>query len=63
MALGRVIHPIPLSRVPNVSINHFGVIPKNHQLDKWRLIVDLSELAGSSVNDGIDRELCSLKYV
>ena len=63
VALGRVIGPIPPSRVPNVQINRFGVIPKNHQPDKWRLIVDLSDPAGFSVNDGIDRELCSLKYM
>ena len=29
---------------------------------KWRLIVDLSALAGASVNNGIDKELCSLSY-
>ena len=63
VALGRVIGPFSLSRVPNLQISHFGVIPKNHQPGKWRLIVDLSDPAGSSVNDGIDRELCSLKYV
>ena len=63
MALGQVIGPIPLSRVLNVQINHCGVILKNHQLSKSRLIMDLSDLAGSSVNDGIDRELCSLKYI
>lgn len=39
------------------------MIPKNHQPDKWKLIVNLSDPAGSSVNDGIDRELRFLKYV
>ena len=33
-----------------------GVIPKS-QLGKWRLII------GSSINDGISKELCSLQYV
>ena len=47
--------------VPGV-INPFGVIPKLHQPGKWRLIVDLSHLKGSSVNDGIKSELCSLLY-
>ena len=60
IALGRVIGPVSMSRVPSIQINRFGVIPKNHQPGKWRLIVDLS---GFSINDGIDRELCSLKYV
>ena len=63
VALGSVIGPISLSRVSNVQISCVGVIPKNHQPNKWKLIVDLSNPAGSSVNDGIDRELCSLKYV
>ena len=51
IALGRVIG---LSRVPSIQINCFGVIPKNHQPEKWRLIVDLSDPAGFSINDGID---------
>ena len=48
IALGRVIGPVSLSRVPSIQINHFGVIPKNHQPGKWRLIVDLSDPAGFS---------------
>ena len=46
-----------------VHISRFGVIPKSSQPGKWRLIVDLSDPVGSSVNDGISRELCSLSYV
>ena len=30
--------------------------------NKWRLIVDLSHPTGSSVNDGIYSNLCSLHY-
>ena len=48
---------------PDVHINRFGVIPKNYQQDKWRLITDLSYPSGSSVNDGIPSQLCSLTYV
>ena len=48
---------------PDVHINRFRVIPKNNQPDKWRLITDLSYPSGSSVNDGIPSELCSLTYV
>ena len=40
----------------------FGVIPKKHKPGKWRLIIDLSAPEGSSVNDGIAKELCSLAY-
>ena len=59
---GRVIGPLGHQSMPAVHINRFGVIPKNHQPGKWRLIVDLSHPSGFSVNDGIEPELCSLKY-
>ena len=48
--------------VPTVHTSPFGVIPKKHKPEKWRLILDLSSPAGLSVNDGIDKELCSLAY-
>ena len=60
--LGRVIGPLKPEEHPTVHVSRFGVIPKNHQPGKWRLIVDLSHPAGASVNDGIEPELCSLKY-
>ncbi len=60
---GRVLGPVDSCKVPvRVVINRFGVIPKPHQPGKWRLIVDLSHPRGESVNDGIERELCSLTY-
>lgn len=39
-----------------------GLVPKSHQSNKWRLIVDLSHPRGSSVNDGINPDWCSLRY-
>ena len=44
-------------------VSRFGLIPKKDQKDKWRLIQDLSHPEGRSINDGIDRDLCSLTYV
>ncbi len=44
-------------------VNRFGLVPKGHVPGKWRLIVDLSFPAGSSINDGVSSELCSLQYV
>ena len=38
------------------------VIPKGKS-GKWRLIIDLSSPVGRSVNDGIDPEWCSMKYI
>ncbi len=47
----------------SLHINRFGTIPKKHQPGKWRLITDLSYPEGKSVNDAIDKSLCSLSYV
>ena len=49
--------------VQGLVVSHFGLIPKRVQKDKWRLIQDLSRPDGRSINDGIDRDLCSLIYV
>ena len=48
--------------VGHIEVNRFGIIPKNHQVGKWRLIVDLYYPKGYSVNDGIEPVLCSLNY-
>ncbi len=61
-AAGRIIGPLSLPGGEGVHVSRFGVIPKPHQPGKWRLIVDLSHPKGRSVNDGVDRELCSLSY-
>ena len=62
-AAGRFIGPLQ----PDVDIHlsHFRVIPKGHTPGKWRLITDLSHPPGLhiSVNDGINKEMCSLSYV
>lgn len=64
MQTGRVLGPFPKSQAQQAGwhINRFGVIPKKHQLNKWRLIVDLSFPNNASVNMGIDPTLCSLSY-
>ena len=63
LLLGRMSGPYPTLACSDVHISRFGVIPKNHQPNKWRLITDLSHPAGSSINDGIPPPLCSLSYV
>ena len=61
---GRLIGPIPdPDLLPSLHISRFGVIPKGHNTGKWRLITDLSYPPGVSVNDGIDKSLCSLEYI
>ena len=57
---GRVLGPFSLTAFPFVQVSRFGVIPKSS--GKWRLIIDLSSPEGSSVNNGIAPELCSMRY-
>ena len=59
----RVAGPFNTTILSEGDMSRFGVIPKNHQSDQWRLIVDLSYPKDHSVNDGIPGSLCSLKYV
>ena len=59
-AAGHLLGPVPGACV---HISRMGVIPKGHVPGRWRVITDLSNPPGASVNDGIDTDLCSLKYV
>ena len=56
IALGRVAGPFQQSLVPHAHLSRFGVIPKNHQPNKWRLIIDLSHPIDGSVNGGIPKD-------
>ena len=60
---GRLIGPLDPASFPYVQISSLGAIPKKHTVDEWRLILDLSHPKAASVNDGIDRGLCSLSYM
>ena len=59
---GRVLGPVPPEQAQSLQVNRLGLVPKAHQPGKWRLIVDLSFPKGSSVNNGIKSEECSLHY-
>ena len=60
---GRIIGPLPPGTThDHVQINRLGVIPKGHAPGRWRLITDLSFPADTSVNDGIDPQVCSIRY-
>ena len=58
----RIAGPFNPNQFPETHISRFGVIPKRDQPGKWRLILDLSSPEGHSVNDGIEPDMCSLKY-
>jgi hypothetical protein len=62
VSLGRMVGPLDSQWRSSIHISRFGVIPKPHQPGKWRLITDLSSPNGTSINDGIDSQLCSLSY-
>ena len=53
--------PLPIELIPLVHVSPIGLVPKPHS-NSFRMIVDLSAPRGSSVNDGIREELCSLQY-
>ena len=59
---GRMLGPFPPGRIPAIHTNRMGVVPKGRTPGKWRIITDLSHPDGGSVNDGIQPQLCSLKY-
>ena len=59
---GRIAGPFREQEVPEVHVSRFGVIPKSGKPDEWHLILDLSFPPDKSVNDGIDQQLCSLRY-
>ena len=63
VSAGRVAGPFRRSLIPHAHVSHFGVISKNQQPNKWRLIVDLSHPTSGSINSSIPKELCSLKYI
>ena len=49
--------------IPSAHVSRFGGIPKSHQLNKWRLIIDLSHAHGKSIDDGVQKDLCSMAYI
>ena len=59
---GRLIGPLPRAAVQHIHVGPTGLVPKGHESRKWRTIVDLSAPLSFSVNDGIQEDLCSLRY-
>ena len=61
---GRVLGPFePNELGPPAHISPIGIIPKRHQENAWRLIVDMSSPEGFSINDGIAPSMSSLEYI
>lgn len=60
-ATGSVAGPFSCPPFPNLQVSSLGVVPKK-DLGEFRLIHHWSYLKGSSVNDAITSELCSVSY-
>ena len=63
VSCGRVAGPFSSPPFTGLHISRFGVVPKNNQPGKWRLILDLSSPDGHSVNDGIPKSPFSIQFV
>ena len=63
VSFGRVAGPFRVPPFPSLHISRFGVISKNNQPGRWRLILDLSSPEGQSVNDGILKPPFAVQYV
>ena len=57
-----MLGPVDPGLAGSIQVNRFGLVPRGHESDKWRLIIYISFPGGSSVNDGIGPELCGLCY-
>ena len=62
VGLGRLVGPVSPCFCNEIQVSPIGLIPKAHQTNKWRLIVDLSSPHNHSTNSGISPDLCSLSY-
>ncbi|KAJ1218829.1 hypothetical protein NDU88_006401 [Pleurodeles waltl] len=60
-ALGRLAGPFERPPLSGFVCSPLGVVPKREP-GQFRLIHNLSAPRGSSVNDAIDRQLCSVRY-
>ena len=63
LTLGRLAYIPNPTNLPWYHASPTGIIPKKHKPGKWRLIVDLSAPEGHSINDSIEKALCSLSYI
>lgn len=60
ISLGRIAGPFKKPPFKQFKVSPVGLVPKND--GTWRLITHLSYPEGGSVNDGIDKQLCSVSY-
>ena len=61
LTAGRIVGPFDVPPFDPFRVSPLGIIPKK-SLGEFRLIHHLSYPAGSSVNDGIPKELATMRY-
>ena len=61
-AAGRVLGPLCVPVCQFVHCSPIGLVSKGRNSGCWRMIADLFHPSNWSVNDGIPKSLCSLKY-
>ena len=59
---GQLVGPLTPIAQSQVHVSPIGLVPKGHTAGKWRMIVDLSYPHSCSVNNGMFKDLCSLRY-
>ncbi len=63
LRLGKLVGSLPDHVGLRVQTSPINLIPKPHQIGKWRLIVDLSYPRGGGVNVSISEEAASISYM
>ncbi len=59
--LGRIAGPFDTRPISDLIVSPIGLVPKSEP-GKYRLIQHLSFPDGSSINDGINRDMCKVQY-
>ena len=59
--LGRIVGPFPSPPFVHFQVNPVGLVPKK-ELGAFRMIVDMSNPPGSSINDFIEDEFATVSY-
>lgn len=60
ISLGRLAGPFDSPPFKNLRVSPVGLVPKSD--GGWRMITHLSYPHGTSINDGIDNQFCTVQY-
>jgi len=63
VTLARMMKLPPYFQHPAIHISPLGIVPKKNKPGKWRLIVDLSSLTNTSVNENSYPHFCMSQWI